>query len=87
MKPRRLIGIGLLYEAPGEGTSRPRRVVEVTRSFAEQWDHDILNQAYLGRDVTAAVAAKARLPNGYSVVLSYQGRVFCTLYPSSEVLS
>jgi len=80
-RTHRLPGIGTLAVRPDLDGGRDIARVEVTRSFASEWDHDILNQAYLSRDVMDAVEAHRHGSNFYAVDLVYRGRAFTRLFP------
>jgi hypothetical protein len=58
-----------------------RASIEVTKAFADEWDHDMLNHAYLSRQVEDAVAPFRSRANFYAVALKYRGREFSRLYP------
>lgn len=77
----RLPGIGTLTVRPDPEGGRDIARVEVTKAFASEWDHDMLNRAYLSRDVMDAVEAHRHGSNFYGVDLVYRGRAFTRLYP------
>lgn len=77
----RLAGIGTLTVRPDPEGGRDIARVEVTKAFTSEWDHDMLNQAYLSRDVMGAVEKYRHGSNFYTVDLVYRGRVFTRLYP------
>lgn len=77
----RLAGIGTLTVKPDPEGGRDIARVEVTRSFASEWDHGMANQAYLSRDVMDAVEKYRHGSNFYAVELMYGGREFTRLYP------
>jgi hypothetical protein len=77
----RLPGIGTLTVRPDPEGGRDVARVEVTKAFTSEWDHDMLNQAYLSRDVMDAVEKYRHGSNFYAVDLVYRGRAFTRLYP------
>lgn len=77
----RLPGIGTLTVRPDPEGGRDIARVEVTKAFTSEWDHDMLNQAYLSRDVMDAVEKYRHGSNFYAVDLVYRGRAFTRLYP------
>jgi hypothetical protein len=77
----RLPGIGTLTVRPDPEGGRDVARVEVTKAFTSEWDHDMLNQAYLSRDVMGAVEKYRHGSNFYAVDLVYRGRAFTRLYP------
>jgi hypothetical protein len=77
----RLPGIGTLTVRPDPEGGRDIARVEVTKAFTSEWDHDMLNQAYLSRDVMGAVEKYRHGSNFYAVDLVYRGRAFTRLYP------
>jgi hypothetical protein len=80
----RLPGIGTLTVRPDPEGGRDIARVEVTKAFTSEWDHDMLNHAYLSRDVMGAVEKYRHSSNFYAVDLVYRGRVFTRLYPSGS---
>jgi hypothetical protein len=80
----RLPGIGTLTVRPDPQGGRDVARVEVTKAFTSEWDHDMLNHAYLSRDVMGAVEKYRHSSNFYAVDLVYRGRVFTRLYPSGS---
>lgn len=77
----RLPGIGTLTVRPDPEGGRDVARVEVTKAFTSEWDHDMLNHAYLSRDVMDAVEKYRHGSNFYAVDLVYRGRAFTRLYP------
>lgn len=77
----RLPGIGTLTVRHDPEGGRDVARVEVTKAFTSEWDHDMLNQAYLSRDVMDAVEKYRHGSNFYTVDLVYRGRAFTRLYP------
>lgn len=78
---RRLPEIGMLAVRPDPDGGYARASIEVTKAFADEWDHDMLNQAHLSRMVEDAVAPFRSRANFYAVALKYRGREFSKLYP------
>ena len=78
---RRLPEIGMLAVRPDPAGGYARASIEVTKAFADEWDHDMANQAYLARQVEDAVAPFRERANFYAVALKYRGREFSKLYP------
>jgi len=78
---RRLPEIGMLAVRPDPEGGYARASIEVTKAFADEWDHDMLNHAYLSRQVEDAVAPFRERANFYAVALKYRGREFSRLYP------
>ena len=78
---RRLPEIGMLAVRPDPEGGYARASIEVTKAFADEWDHDMANQAYLSRQIEDAVAPFRERANFYAVALKYRGREFSKLYP------
>jgi hypothetical protein len=82
---RRLPEIGMLAVRPDPAGGYARASIEVTKAFADEWDHDMLNHAYLSRQVEDAVAPFRSRANFYAVALKYRGREFSRIYTGSGV--
>jgi hypothetical protein len=72
----------MLTIIPRADGGRDDASLEVTKSFADEWDHSMTNQAYLGREVSEAAEKHRRGSNFYTVELKYRGREFATAWPS-----
>ncbi len=78
----RLPGIGRLTITTDPEGARDRAVVEVTKEFADQWDHGD-GRSYLARHVMDAAEKHRGDSNFYAVALKYRGREFFKAYPRS----
>ena len=76
----RLPDIGRLTITPDPKGVRDHASVEVTKAFADQWDHGD-GRSYLAQDVMDAAEKHRGDSNFYAVALKYRGREFSKLYP------
>jgi hypothetical protein len=81
-RTHKIPGVGTLTISPRADGGRDDASLEVTKSFADEWDHSMTNQAYLGREVSEAAEKHRRGSNFYTVELKYRGREFATAWPS-----
>jgi len=82
-RTHKIPGVGTLTISPRADGGRDDASLEVTKSFADEWDHSMTNQAYLGREVSEAAEKHRRGSNFYGVDLKYRGREFATASPRS----
>lgn len=80
-RTHKIPGVGTLTISPRADGGRDDASLEVTKSFADEWDHSMTNQAYLGREVSEAAEKHRRGSNFYTVELKYRGREFATASP------
>ena len=80
-RTHKIPGVGTLTISPRADGGRDDASLEVTKSFADEWDHSMTNQAYLGREVSEAAEKHRRDSNFYTVKLKYRGREFA-IWPS-----
>jgi len=80
-RTHKIPGVGTLTISPRADGGRDDASLEVTKAFADEWDHSMTNQAYLGREVSEAAEKHRRDSNFYTVKLKYRGREFA-IWPS-----
>ena len=76
---KRIVGIGTITINPDP--TDPKRMVavcEITKEGAKYWDHDLLNQADMTRQIREAMASLN--PNQHTCRIRYKGRTVTTIY-------
>ena len=77
---RMLPGIGRLTITPDSHGGRDEASVEVTKAFADEWDHGE-GRSYLMHDVMDAAEKHRGDSNFYAVTMKFKGREFFKAYP------
>lgn len=79
-RSHKIPGIGRLTITPDHQGVRDRAVVDVTKAFADEWDHGD-GRSYLAQNVVDAVEKHRGHSSFYAITLKFKGREFFTAYP------